>query len=88
MEPARRRPVGWLLVAAVAAALGAAQIVLIVVWLMVEPDDTGRVLLAVPWLLLWYLIALGALAAARRTPRSEDDWDSWPNDVPSERRRR
>ena len=50
MEPEHRRPVGWLLVAAVAALLGAAQVVLIVAWLMMAPDRIGRVLLALPWL--------------------------------------
>jgi hypothetical protein len=89
MEPERRRPVGWLLVAAVAALLGAAQVVLTVAWLMVEPEQTGRALLAIPWLLLWYLVALGALRAARREPHADDAlWDLWDDrSAPSRTRR-
>ena len=89
MEPERRRPVGWLLVAAVAALLGAVQVVLTVAWLMMAPDDTGRVLLAFPWLLLWYLVALGALRAARRAPRPDDALlDLWDGSAAPPRKRR
>ncbi len=79
-----------MLVAAVAALLGAAQVVLIVAWLMLAPDRIGRVLLALPWLVLWYLIALGALRAARREPRGTDDagWDVWDGPVVPPRKHR
>ena len=78
-----------MLVAAVAALLGAAQVVLTVAWLMMAPDDTGRVLLAFPWLLLWYLVALGALRAARREPRPDEAaWELWDGHAMPPRKRR
>ena len=79
-----------MLLAAAAALLGAAQVVLIVAWLMMAPDRIGRVLLAFPWLVLCYLVTLGALRAARREPRGTDDagWDVWDDPVVRSRKHR
>jgi Flp pilus assembly protein TadB len=66
MEPERRHPVGRMLVAALAAVLGAGQVVLVLVWLMRNPEPSAQMFLAVPWLVLWWCIALVAARATRR----------------------
>jgi len=61
-----------MLVAAIAALFGAAQVVAILVWLVQNPEPDVRMLVAVPWLLASYCIALVAVRAARRPPGYSD----------------
>jgi hypothetical protein len=72
MEPERRHPVGRMVVATIAAVVGAAQVVAILVWLMKNPEPSAQMLLVVPWLVLSWFLAIVAARAARRQPDSVD----------------
>jgi hypothetical protein len=72
MEPEPRRPLGRTVVAVLVALLGAVQVVAILVWLVRNPEPDARMLVAVPWLLASYSIALVGARAARRGDRLGD----------------